>query len=148
MKFLGALTLLAAGFATAATSVPYDEAHEWRQCTVNMLNEFGRDLAGDKAACHLWTCLHDKAETFNRGGVITRISNALTPFCLAVQTFPDVSRNKKTGNRYLLTVSSSGLAATPVKSRPAKTEIGCGARTIYLMALTRAAPETRLHAKC
>lgn len=126
MKFLGALTLLAAGLATAATSIPYEEEVEWRQCSKDLLNEFKRDSAGDKAACNMWDCLHYKADQFNRGGFITKISNALTPFCIAARLVPDVSSNlqKTPLLMYLLTFFSSALGVTPLVSRQKNTVIG------------------------
>lgn len=87
MKILSTITLLVVG-TNAAAVVSYPERKDWNLCHNNLMNEFKQGSDGDKAACNLWSCLHDQASKYNRGGGITALSNILSPICFPIKWIP------------------------------------------------------------
>ncbi|KAH7342529.1 hypothetical protein BKA65DRAFT_478407 [Rhexocercosporidium sp. MPI-PUGE-AT-0058] len=57
------------------------EADDWRSCTNSFLQSVDRDESGSGPACNFWSCLHIQASKWNRGGLLTGVSNVLNPIC-------------------------------------------------------------------
>ncbi|KAH6724406.1 hypothetical protein BKA61DRAFT_665101 [Leptodontidium sp. MPI-SDFR-AT-0119] len=57
------------------------EADDWRSCTNSFLQSVDRNDAGSGPACNFWECLHVQASKWQRGGLLTGVSNALNPIC-------------------------------------------------------------------
>ncbi|KAI9051542.1 hypothetical protein LZ554_004588 [Drepanopeziza brunnea f. sp. 'monogermtubi'] len=58
-----------------------EEIDAWRSCMNVWLQGINDGASGSGPACGVWTCLHDKAATYHRGGLLTAISNVLNPIC-------------------------------------------------------------------
>ncbi|CAL3966492.1 unnamed protein product [Diplocarpon coronariae] len=61
-----------------------DEIDAWRSCMNGWLQGINDGAAGSGPACNVWDCLHVQASKYHRGGLLTSISNVLTPVCSAV----------------------------------------------------------------
>ncbi len=59
------------------------EIDGWRSCTNQFLQSVNDGISGSRPACNFWECLHVQASRFNRGGLLTGISNVLNPICSA-----------------------------------------------------------------
>lgn len=61
----------------------YPEYLAWDDCISELIEAFEREENPSRAACNAWVSLHNVATTYKRGGVLTKLSNLLTPICTA-----------------------------------------------------------------
>jgi hypothetical protein len=71
-------------------NMPDYEVHDWYSCTTSLLQSFNDKSQGSNVACAMWSCLHEKASKYSRGGALTSISNVLNPVCAGVGIFGNI----------------------------------------------------------